>query len=41
LLCGRQQALGRRPLVCCHAEFAVQGQGTGTPLAGACTSVPV
>jgi acetyl esterase/lipase len=41
LLCGRQQALCRRPLVCCHAEFAVQGQGTGTPLAGACTSVPV
>jgi acetyl esterase/lipase len=41
LLRGRQQALCRRPLVCCHAEFAVQGQGTGTPLAGACTSVPV
>jgi hypothetical protein len=40
LLRGRQQALCWRPLVCCHAAFAVQGQGTGIPLAGACGSVP-
>jgi hypothetical protein len=41
LLCGRQQALCWRPLVCCHAAFAAQDQGTGTPLAGACTSAPL